>query len=152
MRTRRWMGQHGFVDEEGKFKLGRYTSEDMEEGVMAIRLITSLPAGLFTENLEPKSPPIRFDRTPEGQIIIPGRWWAHTLEKLSMADEFPLDVRQGAARASREVDFGDTLLPADTDTIEILAPDSDGNLVPHEAIKPDTCFEMSFQSQDEPDV
>ena len=138
------------VDEQGKFKHGQCTTEDMEGGAIAIWLITPLPAGLFTENLEPKSPPIRFCRTPGGQIIIPGRWWANALENCSMDEELPLDVRQNAARASRVVDFEDILLPANTDTIDILAPDSDGNLVSHEAIKPDTCVKLSPQPQDEP--
>ena len=142
--------QHGFVDEQDKFETGHYTTEDVEGGAIAIRFITPLPADIYTENLEPKSPPIRFCRTPEGQIIIPGRWWANALERLSMDDEYPTDVRQKALRVSRMVDFEDILLPANTDTIEILAPDRNGNLVPHEAIKPDTYFEMSFQPQDEP--
>jgi len=142
--------QHGFVVEQGKFTLGQYTVEDVEGWEMTIRFITPLPAGLFTENLEPKSPPIRFDRTSEGQIIIPGRWWADLLERLSMADEFPPDVRHDAALASRMLNFEDILLPANTDTIDILAPDSDGNLVSHEAIKPDTCVKLSPQPQDEP--
>ena len=64
-----------------------------------------------------------------------------------MADEAPPDVRQNAALAARMLDFGDILLPADTDTIEILATDSEGNLVPHEALKPDTCVRVSLQPE-----
>jgi hypothetical protein len=136
----RWMQvaeEHGFADGKG-MALGRYVTEGMENGAMTIRFITPVPAGLYSEDLRRKTPPIMFDRLPSGEIILPGRWWQLMLEKLSESEEAPADVRKTAALAARMVDVTDGFLPADTDTIEIDAPDDDGNLVTHEALPPGT--------------
>ncbi|MDA2916860.1 hypothetical protein MYX64_08490 [Nitrospinae bacterium AH_259_B05_G02_I21] len=140
--------QHGLVDDQGNWEVGRSIIEGIVEGSegreVNIRIITPILATLRTENLELKSLPIRFDRTSDGQIIIPGRWWASSFEEMSLDDEHSPGVRQEAALASRKFNFEDILLPADTDTIEVLVPDDDGNPVPYEALKPSTCVKLSL--------
>jgi len=119
----------------------------MEEGVITIRFVTPVPAGLYSEDLKPKAPPILFDRRPSGEIILPGRWWQYMFEKLSESDDVPPDVRRTAAIMARSVDVSDGLLPADTDTIEFEAPDDDGDLVLHEALPPGTVVRIRLLPQ-----
>ncbi|HET8531351.1 MAG TPA: hypothetical protein VFO08_09400, partial [Methylomirabilota bacterium] len=47
-------------------------------------------------------------------------------------------MRQMAAAIVATTICHDALLPAATDTIEISAPDPEGNVVPHEALPPGT--------------
>ncbi len=98
-------------------------------------------------NVHEKSPPIMFDRKPTGEIILPGRWWQAMFERLSENEEVPPDIRRTAAVAARSVRVSDGLLPADTDTIEIKAPDSQGNPVVHEALPPETVVRIQLLRQ-----
>lgn len=135
--------QYGFVNEQGDLALGRLVFEKFGlERVGAariyVRFITPVPAGLYTEDLQRKTPPIRFDRTAEGEIIIPGRWWHLNFERLGEDASAPPDVRQQAARMARHARFSDALLPASLETIAIVVPDEKGEMVPHEAVPPGT--------------
>ena len=124
--------------DEGGLVPGCFVSDGFEDGVIRLRFITPILASLYSEDLQQKSPPIMFDRSPRGEILLPGRWWQLMFEKLSEDDRAPLDVRRSAAIAARVVDVCDALLPGDTDTIEIEVPDRTGNMVPHEALPPGT--------------
>ena len=135
--------QYGFVNEQGDFALGRlifakFGLERVGAARIYVRFITPVPAGLYTEDLQRKSPPILFDRTAEGEVILPGRWWQLNFERLSEDRDAPADVRRRAALLARHARFSDALLPADMETIAILAPDEKGELVPHEAAPPGT--------------
>jgi len=70
--------QYGFVAADGTIALGRYVVEKGETGQLSLEFVTPCPAGLYDEDLRPKTPPILFDRTPAGEIILPGRWWQLT--------------------------------------------------------------------------
>ena len=135
---------YGFAGEKG-FALGRFIVEEMEEGEIYLQFITPVPAGLYTEQLEPKPPPIQFDRTAAGEIILPGRWWVHMFELLSEDAEAPEDVRRTAATASRRVSFSDAFLPPTTETILISAPNKEGEMVPTEALPPRTRVRVNIQ-------
>jgi len=130
--------QYGFVNAGGQIELGRYVVEQTETGQRYMKFITPLPAGLEEEDLRAKAPPILFDRTPPGEIILSGRWWQLVFERLSEPAHVRGEMRQKAALAARTTQFEDLLLPADTDTITFLAPDRTGNLIVHEALPPGT--------------
>ncbi|MBI2080121.1 MAG: hypothetical protein HYT86_00070 [candidate division NC10 bacterium] len=135
--------QYGFVNEQGDFALGRFVFEKfglerVGAGRVYVRFITPVPAGLYTEDLQRKGPPILFDRTAEGQIIIPGRWWQSSFERFGEDPAVPADVRRQAARIAHHGRFSDAVLPADVETIAILVPDEKGEPVPHEALPPGT--------------
>ncbi len=69
--------EYGFVAEDGTFALGRFVTEEIDDDRnLLVRFITPLPAGQYTEaDIRPKTPPILFDRTGDGRIILPARWW-----------------------------------------------------------------------------
>lgn len=129
--------QYGFTNEQGDFQLGRYIIE-ADAGGMFVRFITPVPAGMYTEDLKKKTPPIMFTRTARGEIILPGQSWQTMFETVSRDPDAPAEVRRSAAEAAASVTVGDVLLPPDFETISIVAPDADGNLVVHEAIPPET--------------
>jgi hypothetical protein len=138
---KRWIvlaREHGFVNHEGRVALGRFVLESSDDGRLKLRFLTPVPAGLYSEDLKKKTAPIMFDRTENGKIILPGRWWQLMFEKLSEESSAPPEIRRIAAVAARVVAVSNTFLPANTDTIEISAPDEDGNMLLHEALAPDT--------------
>ena len=147
-----WMAlaqQHGFASKEG-FALGRFIVEPTEvPKEISLLVITPIPADLYTENLQTKTPPIEFDRTAEGQIILPGRWWQHMFERTSEDPEIPEDVRRNAQRMSRHSFVPDTFLPVATETISILAPDASGKLVPTEVVPPGGRISFMLERQEE---
>jgi len=148
-----WMSlarEYGFVSEEG-FALGRFIVEEMAGEEVYLQFITPLAAGPYTEQLESKTPPIQFDRTPAGEIIIPGRWWAHMFELQSEAAHVPEDLRRKSANLSRRIHVSDVLLPPTTDTIQISIPDEEGKMVPTEALPPGTRACMRIRSLSEED-
>ncbi len=128
-----------FLNEQGNFTLGRFIIEKFEGDLVYVKFITPMPAEEHTgTQLHLKTPPILFDRTPSGEIIIPGRWWASLFEKVAGHPDAPAELVQAALYGSRYFGFSDCLLPVDTDTIEIQALDHSGNRVPYEALKPGT--------------
>ena len=148
-----WMSlarEYGFTTEDG-FALGRFIVEEMAGQEIYLQFITPLAAGLHTEQLESKTPPIQFDRTPAGEIIIPGRWWAHMFELVSEAANVPEDLRRKSAILSRRTHVSDVLLPQTTETILISTPDDEGKMVPTEALPPRTRARIHIQPLSEED-
>ncbi len=148
-----WMSvarTYGFATEDG-FALGRFILEEMGVEEVCLQFVTPLAAGSYTEQLESKTPPIQFDRTPAGEIIIPGRWWAHMFELVSEAADVPEDLRRKSAVLSRRIHVGDVLLPPTTETIRISVPDEEGEMVPTEALPPGTRARIRIQPSSEED-
>jgi hypothetical protein len=142
----------GLVNEEGLFALGRYHVEGQHpDGGLALVFDTPVVASLEGPDLQPMQPPIMFDRTEDGRIILPSRWWQHTFEKVAQSEETPAEVRREAWIAAQTVVVPDAYLPSDTDTIEIMAYDRADNLVPFEALKPGTVCRIGFMGTVEDD-
>ena len=129
---------HGFGSSEGRFALGRFIVEGRAAEGLVLRVITPIPAGLHSQNTRAKTPPILFDRTPAGEIIVPGGWWRLMFQQVTQDPSAPAAMRQMAATIAATIVCHDARLPADTDTIEILPTDSEGHVVPHEALPPGT--------------
>jgi hypothetical protein len=130
--------QHGFGSAEGRFVLGRFIVEDRDEHGLVLCVVTPIPADLDAEKHQLKTPPIMFDRTPADEIVVPGRWWQLMFENVSADAAAPAEMRQMAATMAATTICSDVLLPADSDTVEIAVPDSQGNMATYEALPPGT--------------
>ncbi len=137
--------EHGFGSSEGRFALGRFIVEGRDADGLVLSVITPIPAGLHTQHVAAKTPPIMFDRTLAGEIIVPGSWWRLMFEQVTWDESAPAAMRQMAATIAATIVCHDALLPADTDTIEISAPNSEGKIVPHEALPPGTQIRIRLQ-------
>ena len=131
--------EHGFVNDEGGIALGRFTIDE-EESVdkrIVIRIVTPIIAPLYThQGNKLKSPPILFDRTTDGQIIIPGRWWADMFDRMSGDSKISEPIAEKAFLVSRKSEVPDMFLPPSTDTISFRAPDENGQVITFEALPP----------------
>ena len=122
----------------GRFVLGRFIVEDRDENGLVLCVVTLIPAGLDAEKHQLKTPPVMFDRTPADEIVVPGRWWQLMFENVSADAAAPAEMRQMAATVAATTICSDVLLPADSDTVEIAVPDSQGNMATFEALPPGT--------------
>jgi len=137
--------QHGFINADGNIALGRYVLEQ-DDGQTWVRFITPVVASLYTErDARPKTPPILFERTDTGEIILPGRWWQQMFELVAGDETIPAEVRRIATVAARSVVVSDCLVPAAVETISFLAPNDAGELVVHEALPPGTRVPLMMQ-------
>ena len=143
----RWIAlarDRGGVDEEGRWLFGQVVDEgwdrDSDSGGWRLhfRVITPFLADVYTDDLRPKTPPILFERTAAGEVMLPWRWWQRLFERMSESSRVAEAFRRLAAGFAREAKFSDVLLPATTDTIEVYAPDETGGQVAHEALPPGT--------------
>lgn len=98
-----------------------------------LSVITPIPAGLHGRTVQTKTRPIMFDRTPAGEIIVPGGWWELMFEQVTQDKSAAPALRQMAATVAATVGCEDALLPGNTDTIEISVGDPAGNVISHEA-------------------
>jgi hypothetical protein len=141
--------EHGFGSSEGRFALGRFIVEGRDAGGLVLSVITPIPAGLRRQSVQAKTPPIMFDRTSAGEIIVPGDWWRLMFEQVTQDERAPAAMRRMAATIAATIVCHDALLPADTDTIEISTPDLEGNVVPHEALPPGTQIRVRLHASRE---
>jgi hypothetical protein len=138
--------QYGFINADGDIALGRYVLERDDNGQTWVRFITPVVASFHTErDARPKTPPILFERTDAGEIILPGRWWQRAFESVAADETVPADVRRIATVAARSVLVSDCLVPATVETISFLAPNDVGELVVHEALPPGTRVPLMMQ-------
>jgi hypothetical protein len=87
-----------------------------------------------------------FERTPADEIVVPGRWWQLMFENVSADAAAPAEMRQMAATMATTTICSDVLLPADSDTVEIAVPDSQGNMTRYEALPPGTRMRVRLEA------
>lgn len=130
---------------------GRFIVEGRDGDGLMLSVITPIPAGCRGRNVQARMPPIMFDRTPAGEIIVPGDRWRLMFERVTQDESSPAAMRHMAATIATTIVCNDALLPAGTDTIEILAADSEGNVVTHEALPPGTQIRIRLRASPEQD-
>jgi hypothetical protein len=138
--AKRWMQlaeEQGHV-RDGHFELGRFRTEfdrEHDPPLIHLRIVTPIVAPERDEELQPKTPPIMFDRTEDGRLIIPGRWIANVFEGAAMMPETSAAERAVGLQFARAM-IPDMYMPADFDTIEVEAPNEEGEFVVFEALPP----------------
>jgi hypothetical protein len=98
---------------------------------IVVRVVTPLGADDHTETLERKTSPILFDRTPDGGVRVPWRWWQRWFERLGASNRWSADV-------ARRGEFEDCVLPATTDTVAMVGEDATGAPLTWEVLPPGT--------------
>jgi hypothetical protein len=141
--------EHGFGGSEGRFVLGRFIVTGRDADGLVLSVVTPIPAGLHRRIVKAEAPPIMFDRTPAGEIIVPGDWWRIMFQQVTEDGSAPAAMRQMAATIATTIVCSDSVLPADTDTIEIVAADSEGHPLPYEALPPGTQLRVRLHASPE---
>ena len=116
--------EHGYADEDGNITaMGRFAVRGVREDpepILMMETVTPIIAPAYTDELEEKEPPILFDRTDAGEIIIPGRWIASVFEAVRDDASDPKEIATADALASERPrrrapprDDGDDRVPRD---------------------------------------
>ena len=70
-----------------------------------------MKAPVYSDALERATPPLRFSRSPDGMILIPGRWFLTVLEAIRDDDSRP-EKERALARVARNIGrFADVKVP-----------------------------------------
>ena len=134
-----WLAQaqrYGLLLRSSEFALGCFRIAAWAGGPL-LEVLTPLPADRYDAELHTKPVPVRFDRTPAGEVILPGRWWQAAFERLSREPEHPLELRRLAGLAARAA-VPNLLLEANIATVAVLI---DG--IETEALPPGTLLQLS---------
>jgi hypothetical protein len=137
--------RHGFGTAEGRFMLGRFVVEDRDEDGLVLCVVTPIPAGLDARDSQPEARPVMFGRTRADEIVVPGRWWQVMFDNVSGDSAAPAEMRQMAATLAATTTCRDVLLPANSDTVQISVPDSQGHLATYEALPPGTRMRVKLE-------
>ncbi len=108
----------------------------------ALLIVTPCPTDRYGPDLKPKPSPIQFERTRNGRIILPGRWFASKLEELAENPAAPEGLRTLAINMSRRAEIPDTVLPDEAWTIEMRVRKEDGTEEIIEALPPGLIISM----------
>lgn len=138
--------QYGYVDKEGNIIPSRIALERVEKvWQLHVRIITPVTSAPHTEDLGKKTPPILFDRTPDGRIFLPGRWCQYIFEHLSDETILPPELRGQGKFLARHARFRDVLLPPGIETVAFDVMDEQRNWVRYEALPPLTQIVFEFE-------
>ena len=141
--------EHGFGSDEGRFALGRFIVEGRDgDGALVFCVVTPIPATLQAEAVRSAAEPVMFDRTPGDEIIVPGLWWRVMFEQVSEDAGAPAEMRRLATTMAATTVCDDIVLPVDSDTVEISAPDARGHPVRCEALPPGTRMRARLRAAD----
>jgi len=102
-----------------------------------VKVLTPLPAFMLGPDEQ------GFERTGDGEIIIPLDGWIDMFESLREDATAPEETRAAARELCRAIQAGlhpPVLLPASTDVIEVVGLGDDGRECPCEAIPPESEF------------
>lgn len=127
--------EHGYVDDEGAIALGRFVTEGQAEGKLKLTFVTPLVASHETDDGEPKEAPYMFDRTPDGGIIMSGRWLVEAMLAAVPASE--------AWRMTEGVRIPDAVMLGGAETVEM----SVGGEI-HEALPPGGSITIRLRTHD----
>jgi len=134
--------QYGF----GTYRFGSSWAGGDRPGCLTLHFNTLVPASLYVSAEKQKAPPILFNRTPTGEIILPGRWIQEYIAAASwVEDNSPEELRLLAQEFSNPGTV-DALVPAgpeqlkatSADTLLISLPDLEGRAVSQEVLLPRT--------------
>jgi hypothetical protein len=145
--------QYGGMDEHGNLLAdGRVLIEAVDEAERRItaRLITPLRAGIYTDDLQRKPPPFLFDRTRDGRVMLPGRWFVTVLEGIRDDPTRPAAERALAARARTAGQFLDVMIPAFLVTRTTVTWSATGEEVECELLSPPLTLTIRLQGFDTP--
>jgi hypothetical protein len=131
---------HGFVNEKGDVALGRFVPAGVKRVpggfTLTLQTITPILAPARGADLQEKEPQIMFDRTEQGDLIFPGRWFVDLFEAMRDDPDQEDEMRVAASAIAKGV-RSDVLLPAETETIAMVAEGPSGEPATFEALPPE---------------
>lgn len=139
----------GLVDAAGYIKPNVVLIHGVDESgdIVMAELVTPLRAPEYTEDLQRKSPPWRFNRTADGRVVLPGRWFVEVFAAIRDDATRRHEERAIAARASAVSSLEDVVLPDGCVVIEHAIKRPDG-VISCEMLLPPVTFNVQLPRVD----
>ena len=125
---------HGLVNSGGDVAVGRCMLLPSQGAGLSLLLVTPCPVDEYDDNLQRRPSPVRFERTPEGGIVLPGRWFLTRVEELADNPAVPGDLRDTARRFSRTAVMEPLILSPEIPTVALNVRAQDGSQTLLEAL------------------
>jgi len=114
----------------------------------SLLLITPCPADEYDDELRRKPFPIQFDRTAQGEVILPARWLITQLERLAENPAAATALQTMALQLSRRADIRDMVMPREMTTVAITVNNADGTQSVYEAIPGGGVLDLDFEIEE----
>ncbi len=134
----------GLVNSGGDVTVGRCMLLPSQSAGLSLLLVTPCPVDEYDDNLQRKASPVRFERTPEGAIVLPGRWFLTKMEELADNPAVPEDFRDTARQFSRTALVEPLILSSETPTVALNVCAQDGSQTLLEALPGGTTLTVAF--------
>jgi hypothetical protein len=142
---------HGLVNSGGDVAVGRCMLLPSQGAGLSLLLVTPCPVDEYDDNLQRKPSPVRFDRTSEGAIVLPGRWFLTKVEEVADDPAVPEELRDAARQFSRTALVDPLILSPETPTVALNVRDQeDGKPTLLEALPGGTTLTVAL-SKGEPE-
>jgi hypothetical protein len=138
---------HGLVNPGGDVAVGRCMLLPGQGAGLSLLLVTPCPVDEYDDNLQPKPSPVRFERTSEGAIVLPGRWFLSKVEDLADDSAISEEVRDAARQFSRTALVGPLILSLETPTVALNVRAQDGSPTLLEALPGGTTLTVTVQRE-----
>ena len=135
----------GLVNSRGAVGVGRCMLLPSRGEGLSLLLVTPCPVDEYDDNLQRKPSPVRFERTPEGAIVLPGRWFLSKVEDLADNPTVPDGLRETARQFSRTALVQPLVLSPEIPTVALNVPTQDGSQVLLEALPGGTTLTVTLQ-------
>jgi hypothetical protein len=140
----------GLVNSGGEVAVGRCMLLPSQGTGLSLLLVTPCPVDEYDDNLQRKPSPVRFERTPEGAIVLPGRWFLTRVEELADNPAVSEDLRDTARQFSRTALVQPLILSPEIPTVALQVGAEDGSQTLLEALPGGTTLTVTI-SQGEPE-
>ena len=137
--------EHGLVNSNGDFAVGRCMLLPSQGVGLSLLLVTPCPVDEYDDNLERRPSPVRFERTSEGAIVLPRRWFLSKVEELADDPAIPEELRDAARQFSRTALVDPLILSLETPTVALNVGAQDESQVVLEALPGGTTFTVTPQ-------
>jgi hypothetical protein len=135
---------HGLANSSGDVALGRCMLLPSQGTDLSLLLVTPCPVDEYDENLQRKPSPVRFDRTSEGAIVLPGRWFLTKLEELADNPAVPEKLQDTARQFSRTALGEPLILSPEIPTVALNVPAQNGSETVLEALPGGTTLTVTL--------
>ena len=136
---------HGLMNQSGEVALGRCILLPSQNEGLSLLLVTPCPVDEYDDNLQRKPSPVRFERTSEGAIVLPGRWFLTKVEEVADSPAVPEELRDTARRFSRTALVDPLVLSPQIPTVALNVSAQDGTATLLEALPGGTTLTVKLK-------
>jgi hypothetical protein len=140
----------GHIGADDNIKMGQCLLLPPRESGISLLLVSPCPADGYDDDLRLKPSPVRFERTAEGEIMLPARWFITKIDALAENPAADAALQTMALQLSRRAECPDVMvLPFEMPTVALLVNNADGTQTIYEALPGGTVLHLKITTPEE---